>query len=412
MNDLDERRPPNEVRALSDLVDLAMERILIPTEGTHRAIARRVFRVVGKAGEEPARIHDAISDLVYGSIRTTTSTVTSIVGILATVAGVGRPLRPLTRSRAGVRIVSAINGFWGDELAHRGSDLSLEMSLHDRHGEPLELGSVDQRGHLPAIETVFGTVTGRLVVSIHGLTETERGWGSGESIGDLLETNAGFTSLRLRYNSGLSIPENGRSLSDLLERLTQAWPCHVEEMVLIGHSMGGLVARSAAHLGHDQGSEWARTLTHLVTLGSPHLGAPLEKGVALLARGLAFFPESRSFSTFLDFRSRGIKDLRHGTVLASPVIESWLEEAAGDLYLPPHVKQHFVAGVFTTDPLHPMGVLFGDLIVREGSATGRGARTVEATNVEVLGGTSHQALRRDPDVARRVVSWITGEQAD
>jgi pimeloyl-ACP methyl ester carboxylesterase len=42
------------------------------------------------------------------------------------------------------------------------------------------------------------------------------------------------------------IADNGNELVGLLDELVAGWPVPVTEIVLIGHSMGGLVARSAA----------------------------------------------------------------------------------------------------------------------------------------------------------------------
>ena len=90
-----------------------------------------------------------------------------------------------------------------------------------------------------------------LVVFLHGLMETERGWrlGGREPYGARLRREPGLTPVYVRYNSGRHISENGRSLADLLERVVAEWPVEVEEVALVGHSMGGLVARSACHLG-------------------------------------------------------------------------------------------------------------------------------------------------------------------
>jgi len=53
----------------------------------------------------------------------------------------------------------------------------------------------------------------------------------------------------LHYNSGLHVSINGRAFAGLIEDLLRAWPVPVQELVIIGHSMGGLLARSACHYG-------------------------------------------------------------------------------------------------------------------------------------------------------------------
>ena len=63
--------------------------------------------------------------------------------------------------------------------------------------------------------------------------------------GERLVDDLGCTSVFVRYNTGRHISVNGRELSELLDALVRAWPREVEQIALVGHSMGGLVARSA-----------------------------------------------------------------------------------------------------------------------------------------------------------------------
>ena len=92
--------------------------------------------------------------------------------------------------------------------------------------------------------------TGLVVVFIHGLVETddwwdirsERNWGHpGESYSRRLRAEGAWTPVRVRYNTGLRVSDNGRSLDDLLNALVAGWPVPVRGLVLVGHSMGGLV---------------------------------------------------------------------------------------------------------------------------------------------------------------------------
>jgi len=122
-----------------------------------------------------------------------------------------------------------------------------------------------------------------------------------------------FTPLYVRYNTGLHISANGRALAQLLGDVVAAWPTGVEEIVLVGHSMGGLVARSACHYAEVDGHRWTDSVRHVFCLGSPHLGADLEKGTNAVAWAFGRLPETRAFSTILNARSVGIKDLRYGS---------------------------------------------------------------------------------------------------
>jgi len=229
------------------------------------------------------------------------------------------------------------------------------------------------------------TPTGRLVVLIHGLMATEQCW---VGVEEALRGHPGLTAVPVRYDTGRSIADSGLELAELLESTCADWPVPVESIALVGHSMGGLVARRATEAGTTAEHRWMAALTDVVTLGTPHHGAPLEKAAALATGALRVAEVTRPLADFLDTRSSGIKDLRFGT----------------DAPVPAGVQHHFVAGVVTADPKHPFGVVMGDLMVRERSATDD-AGPVPA-NVVVLGGKRHFDLLGDADVIDHLLGWL------
>ncbi len=79
--------------------------------------------------------------------------------------------------------------------------------------------------------------------------------------------------------------------------------------------MGGLVARSAAYQAAEGGAGWVQRVSHVVSLGTPHRGAPLEEIVHLGSAALDLLPETRGMSRFLRRRSGGIRDLRRGSLV-------------------------------------------------------------------------------------------------
>ena len=183
---------------------------------------------------------------------------------------------------------------WGDRIARDHAPLALGMDLR-----------------------VDGEPTGRVVVFVHGLCETDAAWrlGGGPTYGDRLREDLGHTPVYARYNTGRHISDNGRTLAAALEALVDEWPVEVEELVLVGHSMGGLVARSACHYAERDGLRWTAALRHVVCLGSPHLGAPLERAAARGSHWLAKLPEAAPLARLLTARSAGVKDLRYGACL-------------------------------------------------------------------------------------------------
>lgn len=391
-------RATNELRGLGDLAGLIVERVLSPVTETHAAVAGRAFGAFGQRAESIQRVHDSVSALGYGSIRAVTSLASATVGVTASAIAGARPYQPVTKTRRGSAAVSVFNGLWGDELHRRSNDLRIEMAFRDKTGDPIDPTR-------KALHEAFPHATSRIAVFIHGLAETERCWGERDTLGEML-TAAGYTELRVRYNSGLPIADNGENLARLLDQTHSAWPVTLEEIAVLGHSMGGLVARSAAHAGVDR--PWTSALSHIVTIGTPHAGAPLEKATHLVAGALRLVPESRPIGLFLDSRSRGIKDLRHGTVLRANSSDS----PDGVERTPSHTRFHFVAGTVTANPSHPLGVLIGDLLVRTASGTGRVAkRPVASDNTGIIGNLNHLSLLTDPVVHELVAGWLSGRIA-
>jgi hypothetical protein len=139
----------------------------------------------------------------------------------------------------------------------------------------------------------------------------------------------------------------------------------------------------------------------LVTLGTPHLGAPLAKGVHVADRLLSHLPETAPLARPLKLRSRGVRDLRDGRIT----------EGGGWVEVPflAHARHYFVAGSLTRDPNHPAGRVLGDGLVREPSASGQGRRRRiplgSGTGVH-LGGIGHLALLNHDEVYRHLRTWL------
>lgn len=268
----------SDLRGLNRLAIEATSGVTDVVEAMHRNIAR-----TPGAG------------LVYRSIRG----ITRLVGRGTDAAFV--PFARLGEGRSSTEreaVLAALNGVMGDHLAATGNPLAIPMRFR-RGGEPL----VPSSGR-------------RLLVLAHGLCMNDLQWDrKGHDHGAALARDLDFTPVYLHYNSGLHISTNGRAFAGMLEELVEQWPVPVEEMVILGHSMGGLVTRSACHYGHAAGHAWPRQLKKLVFLGAPHHGSALERGGNRVDSILGASRYTAPLGRLGKVRSAGITDLRHGNLL-------------------------------------------------------------------------------------------------
>jgi pimeloyl-ACP methyl ester carboxylesterase len=406
----------NEPAALAGLAGRGFGEAVRRVEEMHRAIAARSFGAGGNAAGPVRAIHDGIAAASYGSVRA----VGGALGVIGELALRARPpadaAEKLSRSRRGSLALAALNGFVGDRLERESSELRFETELRQRgKAVPAERA---------ALAAAYPQASPRLVVFVHGLCETELGWRFGaqrlwgdpeSTYGSRLQCELGVTSLYVRYNTGLHVSENGARLARLLDDVVASWPCDVSGLALVGHSMGGLVARSACHLGERDGHQWVQATRKVVYLGTPHLGAPLEKVTHLAAAGLRALPETRPVATVLNARSAGIKDLRNGALLE----EDWadcdpdalLGDSCGDVPLLETADHHWVCATVAREPEGPLGRVVGDLLVLFSSGSGRGGRRgrripfVEE-NGRHLGGATHFDLLNHPTVHDHLRAWL------
>jgi pimeloyl-ACP methyl ester carboxylesterase len=395
------RMSSTELRALTALGFDELRQASGGIGSIQRAVAGRVFRAVGPGAALVRPVHDAVTRGVYAGL----GLGTRAMG-MAAAAATGRPDVPaLSTTPRGSALIAAVTGLRGDALEEEGSPLAQPMAVRVG-GEPMPL----EPG---ALADAFPHATPRMVVFLHGLMETEFSWGARETYGTRLARDLGYTPVYVRYNSGLRISRNGLCLSELMEELSAAWPVEVERIALVGHSMGGLVARSACHRGAEEGADWVGRVRHSVSLGSPHMGAPLEQAVHVLSAGLAALPETRPFANFLRRRSGGIRDLRQGSL----VDEDWRDcdpdalraAACAEVPLLPGATHCFVSATITRSDRHPVGRLLGDTLVLVPSATGR-SRTRRIPFEEEfglhVGGANHFALLNHPAVYARLRDWL------
>lgn len=373
-------------------------------EAMHARIAR-VPRLGQAADDERTR---GVTGLVYKTVRGVTRVVgagaDTLLGWLGpALAPVGAGGLPRAEREA---IIAALNGVLGDHLAATDNPLAIPMTFRHQ-GQPLMLERFAMRSRLPEAGP-------RLLVLLHGLCMNDLQWQrAGHDHGAALARECGYTPVYLHYNSGLSVSTNGRVLAQQMERLLDAWPVPLERLALLGHSMGGLVARSAlfhAVQAPRGGPRWPARVDDLVCLGTPHHGAPLERaghGVDLL---LGAAPYAAPLARIGRLRSAGINDLRHGNIVSGDADGRGTHRRA-QVPLPGGVRCHVIAGSLGPGADSVKARVLGDGLVPVSSALGRHrepARRLDfpAERQAVVHDTGHLDLLSSAEVLAHLARWL------
>ena len=317
---------------------------------------------------------------------------------------------------------SAINGVFGDKLQRRNSPLAIQMGFFNN--TTADACAVDLQADIGA---QFDHVSSSITIFVHSLMSSERIWSiprnlddllHGQSYGQRLERDSDTTAVYLRYNSGLHISTNAQQLVTLIDELLAAWPVDVTEINLIGHSMSGLVTRSAVHYADLNGARCRALIKRVYLIGAPLRGAPLEQFANILTSALAPIPTpiTRIIAHVLNQRSDGIKDLRHGYLID----EDWQDLHPDQIsfgrknLLPsvPGIHYFAIAGNLFADEHHPAAKILGDILVTPFSAKDEemdGTATDRAANEsKVFSGINHLFLVNDDDVYEQILQWWQG----
>lgn len=388
------------VDALALLTAVTDELVVGTARDAHHAIARRMHGAV-RAGTGPAAmpaevLHRGIAGAVYGALGLALRGSSAGLERLAET-GIGPRLEEGARGRF---VSSAVNGLIGDELLRERPQLAIPMSVR--------VGGRDVPTSGAELAEAFPSATPQVVVFLHGLCENESYWDLhrdrlGTTYGEALSAR-GWTPVYLRANTGLPIRHNGVLLAGLLRDLAASWPVGVARIALVGHSMGGLVMRaalnvlavaSAVEAVESVEAAWADLVTDVVTLGSPHHGAPLAWGIGHGSRLLGVLPETSAFGRILDKRSEGVRDLVDGYVDELPPLKQ--------------ARYRLVAATLTRSARHPVGSLLGDLLVRPRSAAGRdrdGRELFPDADVLHVGRSDHWGMINHPEVLAALERWL------
>ena len=398
---------PADLRGASRLAIDATIGLTNLVETMHRNISG-MPGILGTTLEDPTH---GITGFVYRSIRGVTRAVGG--GLDLALGQVVELVKQESPSSAREAVVSALNGVLGDHLVTTGNPMAIPMQMR-RDGQPLTLTR-------KALSSAMPDATGRILVLVHGLCMSDLQWQRhSHDHGAMLATDPAFktpfTTVYLHYNSGQHISISGRGFAEQLQALIKVWPVPVEDLTIVAHSMGGLVTRSACDYAENNRQSWRNKLRKIIFLGTPHFGAPLERGGNWVNVVLDASPYTAAFARLAKVRSAGITDLRHAGVRD----EDWEDQdrfAAShaskthDLPLPGGVQCYAIAASIGKKSGSAAARMLGDGLVPVHSALGQHknpARSLAFAKSHQWTGhnMNHMDLLDRKIVYRRIRKWL------
>lgn len=342
--------------------------------------------------------------IVYNNIRAITEFVGDGIDVLIDQFSVESEKKCASSGQSPT--LAVLNGVLGDHLVKRSNPLAIKMCFR-RDGLPL-----DEQALVEVIEKAKGKVA----ILLHGSCMNDLQWlRNGHEHGAAIKHDLGFEPIYLYYNTGQHISENGREFAELLEKLIQLSDQPLD-MVMIAHSMGGLVARSACHYSKELHHTWLKQVSKLVFLGTPHHGTHLEKAGNLVDIFLDTNPYSAPFSRLGKIRSSGVTDLRFGNV----VDEDWQGrdrfELSSDkrvpIPLPENIQCYAMAATAGKSSNLLNDGLIGDGLVNVNSALGRHKKSefnllFPAEHQWIGRNMGHLSLLDHPDVYETLKRWLS-----
>jgi pimeloyl-ACP methyl ester carboxylesterase len=394
----------SDARAVAQLATQATVGVARIAEGVHQSI----WSTLGVPGGLAAGQTGGITGLVYKSVRGVTQLVgKGIDTALAQLQAWGEaPVGEAATTPEREAVLAALNGVLGDQLAANHNALATPMTLRFEHNAL----------NWQALPAHFKP-THKIALLIHGLCMNDLQWQTPTlDHGAALALALGYTPIYLRYNTGLHTSHNGRELSAHLQQLVAHWPTPIEDMSIVAHSMGGLVARSAVHCAQQAHSGWLHHLKNIVFLGTPHHGAPLEKAGNWVDILLGSTPYSAPFAKLGQLRSAGITDLRYGHVVDADWQGQDRFRRTPDrrqvVPLAKGVACYTVAATMASKRSALADRLIGDGLVPLHSALGQHTQAQRTlvfakASQHIAYSTHHMQLLASPAVSQQLVQWLT-----
>jgi len=304
-------------------------------------------------------------------------------------------------------LLSILNGVIGDYLEEKVNPLKIEMQFRYQ-SKWIKISA-------ESLKETYPKINGKILLMIHGSCMSDIQWTrKNHNHGQILSEELEKTPIYLNYNSGKHISINGQDLNENLQKLVENWPVPVEEIVIIAHSMGGLLTRSALYYAYQSQNNWTKHLKKVAFLGTPHHGSPIEKIGNYLDLVLASLPYLKPFARLGKIRSAGVTDLRYGNLIS----EDWQKigrfELKGDkrhhIQLAKNIDFYAVAAVIGKETSVSSKAL-GDSLVDIKSALGQHEKIEKNLNFKVentliVYENNHLDLLSNLEILEKLKTWL------
>jgi pimeloyl-ACP methyl ester carboxylesterase len=348
----------------------------------------------------------SIASITYKNIRWSTlfigSSISKILKKLTPVIG------KIKDSDKKELFLSVLNGVIGDYLEEKENPLKITMQFRYQS----KTVAINPK----SIRAVYPKVNGKILLMVHGSCMNDLQWTRKDhNHGKIIAAELNKTPIYLNYNSGLHISSNGKNLNNLLEELLKNWPVPIEELVIVSHSMGGLVARSALYYGEQNQKNWTNHLKKVVFLGTPHHGSYIERIGSYLDLILESIPYAKPFAKLGKIRSAGVTDLRYGNLID----EDWINEDRFEIKkdkrqqvpLPKKIAFYSIAAVIGKETEALSTEALGDTLVAVKSALGHHKNPdrnlhFNKKNIWVSYDSNHLDLLNNPSILDKLKVWL------
>jgi pimeloyl-ACP methyl ester carboxylesterase len=305
-------------------------------------------------------------------------------------------------------ILSVLNGVIGDYLEEKENPLKITMQFRYQS----KTLAIDPK----SIKVAYPKVNGKILLMIHGSCMNDLQWTRKDhNHGKIIATELNKTPIYLKYNSGLHISSNGKNLNNLLEELVKNWPVPIEELVIIAHSMGGLVSRSALYYGEQNQKKWTQHVKKIVFLGTPHHGSYVERTGNYLDLILESIHYAKPFARLGKIRSAGVTDLRYGNLIDEDWKDDHRFEIKNDkrrnIQLSKQIEFYTIAAVIGNETTSLSTQILGDTLVDVKSALGQHKNpdknlNFKKENIWISYDSNHLDLISNPKILNKIKVWL------